>query len=76
MSDDAQQLLEKALRLSVPERAELASQLLASVEQDATDEEWEAAWGKEIERRLAGDPSLDRPWEEVRAEISAKYGYK
>lgn len=74
MADTAQQLLEKALRLSPADRSHLAAQLLASVE--PADEGVEAAWAAEVERRFDSDRSRDVPWDDVRAGILAKYGYK
>lgn len=68
MSKAAEKLLESALKLGLPERAELAAELLASLD-GAPDEDAEAAWAAEIERRAArarsGD-DLGRPWAEVR----------
>jgi putative addiction module component (TIGR02574 family) len=71
MSPRAQELLRDALALPVDERADLAAQLLASLD-DAADEdpsEVEAAWAAEIERRarrvLAGE-SAGIPWSDVR----------
>src|SRR4051812_26466907 len=48
----ANHLLSAALDLSEPERVELASRLLASVE-DAYDPAWEEAWLAELDRRTA-----------------------
>ena len=61
-------LLEDALKLKVSERAELASELIASLDAEA-DEDAEAAWAVEIEERAARarsgqDPG--KPWSEVR----------
>ena len=50
MSDDTRHLLDEALRLSLPERAELAAELLASID-GAPDADAEQAWAVEIERR-------------------------
>jgi putative addiction module component (TIGR02574 family) len=48
-------LLTQALQLPEPERRELVSQLLRSLEPDdgdpVVDAEWEAAWGAELDRR-------------------------
>jgi hypothetical protein len=51
MTKDAAQLLEDALRLRAEERAELAEELLASL--DETEDGVEAAWANEIKRRAA-----------------------
>jgi putative addiction module component (TIGR02574 family) len=51
MTHDAQELLQKALTLPDNERAELAGNLIASL--DATiDPDVDAAWQKEIARRF------------------------
>ncbi len=71
MAQRAQELLREALALPPEERADVAAELLASLDEaepaDAADVE--AAWAAEIERRarrvLAGE-SAGIPWEEVR----------
>lgn len=71
MSPRAQELLREALALPVDERADVAAQLLASLDDAALDApaEVEAAWAAEIERRarrvLAGE-SAGVPWQDVR----------
>lgn len=71
MSPRAQELLREALALPVDERADVAAQLLASLDDAAVDDpaEVEAAWAAEIERRarrvLAGE-SAGVPWQDVR----------
>jgi hypothetical protein len=65
-------LLEEALRLSADQRAELASELLATLEPDTPSERrTEAEWIEEIERRarsaVAGSPGVS--WAEARAQI-------
>jgi putative addiction module component (TIGR02574 family) len=52
MSDDAIEILKKALTLSVADRAELASTLIESLD-EAEDRSVEAAWESEIVRRMA-----------------------
>jgi len=71
MTSRAQELLREALALPISERADVAAELLASLD-DAEAEnpaEVEAAWAAEIERRarrvLAGE-SDGLPWEDVR----------
>ncbi len=71
MSSRAQELLRQALELPLNERADVAAELLASLD-DAEAEhpaEVQAAWAAQIERRarrvLAGE-STGVPWEEVR----------
>jgi len=71
MSKAGAKLLEDAMKLGLPERAELAAELLASLD-GAPDEDAEAAWAAEIERRAARARSGDdpgRPWSEARDRI-------
>lgn len=68
MSKTGQKVLDDALQLELSERAELAAELLASLDGEP-DEDVEAAWGAEIERRAARfrsgeDPG--KPWAEAR----------
>lgn len=64
-------LLADALRLSPEVRAELAAELLASLDGPA-DPDAETAWAAEIERRVdaieAGSVALE-PWDEVKRRI-------
>jgi putative addiction module component (TIGR02574 family) len=76
MTSRAQELLREALALPISERADVAAELLASLD-DAEAEnpaEVEAAWAAEIERRarrvLAGE-SDGLPWEDVRRRAEA-----
>ena len=73
MSDDTRYLLAEALRLSLPERAELAAELLASID-GAPDADAEQAWAAEIERRaeraIQGE-SRGRDADTVLAEIES-----
>jgi len=60
-------VLATALRLSVKDRAELAAEVLASLDGEP-DEDVEVAWTAEIERRvrrLEREGSRGRPWREV-----------
>lgn len=76
MASRAQGLLREALTLSIYERANLAAELLASLDADAIDDptEVEAAWASEIERRahrtVAGE-SQGVAWNDVRARAEA-----
>jgi putative addiction module component (TIGR02574 family) len=75
MTPRAQELLRDALLLPPAERADLAAELLASLEDLADDpDQVEAAWAAEIERRarrvLSGE-SAGEPWDEVRRRIEA-----
>ena len=73
MREAASEILKKALTLTADERAEMASSLIESLDPIA-DEEVEAAWQKEIARRL---DNLRRgkvkpvPWSKVRSKARA-----
>jgi len=63
-------LLAQALSLLRPERARIAEELLASIEEP--DDEVAGAWGGELERRSreVADGSVGTlPWESVREEL-------
>jgi putative addiction module component (TIGR02574 family) len=76
MTSRAQDLLRQALALPIDERANVAAELLASLDVDHDEDPAavEAAWAAEIERRarrvMAGE-SQGIPWEEVRARAEA-----
>lgn len=65
MTDRARKVLNDALELSLHERAELAANLLASLDGEP-EANVEAAWAAEIERE---SPDGDVPWETVSAEM-------
>jgi len=71
MTREAQTVLAEALRLDVPSRAQLAAELVGSLDGPA-DPGAEAAWAAEIERRItaieAGTVKLES-WEDVRSRI-------
>jgi putative addiction module component (TIGR02574 family) len=73
MSNEAQQILLEALKLPLGERADVAAELLASLD-EAEDEGVEEAWAVEIERRarrvLAGE-STGTDWADVRARLAS-----
>jgi putative addiction module component (TIGR02574 family) len=77
MTTRAQELLREALALPIDERAGVAAELLASLDEAGTENpaDVEAAWAAEIEKRtrrvLAGE-SEGRPWEDVRARADAE----
>jgi putative addiction module component (TIGR02574 family) len=74
MTQEAAELLRKALALSEEERADLASTLIDSLD-TTVDENVEAAWQEEIARRIAdldSGKAKTIPWEEVRHRISSK----
>jgi putative addiction module component (TIGR02574 family) len=70
MTSRAKKLLEEALSLPADERADVAAELIASLEDSGEAvEDIEAAWATEIERRarrvLTGK-SAGLPWEQVK----------
>jgi putative addiction module component (TIGR02574 family) len=71
MGKATKKLLHEALMLPTDERAELAAELIASLDGPA-DTGVEVAWAAEIERRAAkvlSGESEGAPWEEVRRRI-------
>ena len=74
MTQKSQVVLEEALKLSPNERAEVAEQLIASLE-EAPDTAVEQAWQQEVQRRLQqverGEVKII-PWEEVQRRL--RYG--
>ena len=77
MTSRAQELLRQALTLPIAERADVAAELLASLDAAEGDNpaEVEAAWATEIERRarrvMAGE-SAGVPWSDVRQRAEAE----
>jgi putative addiction module component (TIGR02574 family) len=71
MSKTSKAILANALRLDPDSRAEVAAELLASLDGPA-DPDAETAWAAEIERRVvaieAGTTRLE-PWDEVKSRI-------
>ena len=70
MNEDTK-LLADALKLPIEARAALAAKLIDSLDSEV-DEDAEARWSEEIERRLADVDSgrvATVPWSEVRASI-------
>lgn len=74
-------LLKEVLSLPPRDRADVAAELLASLDDGPVDdqEEVERAWAVEIERRgrrvLAGD-SAGRPWEEAQKRLEDRLAKK
>lgn len=71
MTQAAAAVLADALRLDEHARAELAAELLASLDGPA-DPDAEAQWAAEIERRVAAieaGTAVLEPWDEVRRRI-------
>ena len=71
MTQKSQVLLEEALKLTAYERAEVAEQLIASLD-EVPDTSVEQAWQEEVQRRLG---QIERgevktiPWEEVQRRL-------
>lgn len=71
MTQKSQVVLEEALKLSATERAEVAEQLLSSLD-EIPDANVEQAWQEEVQRRLQ---QVERgevktiPWEEVQRRL-------
>jgi len=73
MSTRADTILDTALALPPNERAWLASELIASLD-ESKDSDVEAAWAAEIEKRIAEVESGEaetRDWDETRTRIRA-----
>ncbi|HKI85854.1 MAG TPA: addiction module protein [Thermoanaerobaculia bacterium] len=67
MSKTGRKVLDEALQLDLADRAEVAAELLASLDGEP-DEDVEAAWAAEIERRATRARSGEdrgRPWAEA-----------
>lgn len=74
MAAAMRKLLDDILALSAAERLELAAKILASVE-GAVDEDWDAAWLDECERRSRAAAERQEPvstWTEARDRILAR----
>lgn len=73
MTREVQDLLQRAMTLSVTDRAELAGSLLDTLD-DAVDEDVEVAWQEEIARRLRDLESGAKTvsWTDVRRGLAAK----
>lgn len=71
MTDKTQAIVEQALKLSPTERADVAEQLLASLD-EVFDSDVEKAWQEEVQQRLQ---QIERgevktiPWEEVQRRL-------
>ena len=73
MTQAAQKFIKEALSLPAKERAEVAEQLLMSLETPSKDEnDIETAWQHEIDKRyseIVSGKIQCIPWEEVRAKL-------
>ena len=76
MTDRARELLREALTLAAEERADVAAELLASLDDPETDlSDVEAVWAAEIEkraRRVMASESRGVSWEDVRRRAEAE----
>jgi putative addiction module component (TIGR02574 family) len=77
VTTDARKLLEDALTLAPNDRAQLAAELLASL--DEAEDEVEAAWAAEIQRRATEareNPEDDEDWrvalDEIQREVLSR----
>jgi len=77
MTREASRLLEEALRLNAEDRARVAAQLLASLDEQQDDVR--ETWAAEIRRRLSEDdaePENDEDWrtaiDEIRREVLSR----
>ena len=74
----AQSVLKEALKLPIKERADVAAELLSSLDEAEADDpaEVERLWAEEVERRarraLAGE-SQGTPWSEVRSDFLSRF---
>ena len=74
MNTQSEELLHSALALPEAERAEIAASLIRSLDPE-TDEEADAAWANEIQRRVE---AIDRgqvrliPWDDVMQELRGR----
>ncbi len=67
-------VVSNALQLSIAKRAELAAALLASLDGEP-DEDVEAAWAAEIQRRadaVRSGQASGRPWSAVRDDLASR----
>jgi putative addiction module component (TIGR02574 family) len=67
-------LLDEALALPEPERAELVEILATTLEEDIYSHELHPDWGPELERRMRDHregKTKAVPWEQVEAELKA-----
>ena len=74
MTKATEDVLHDAMALSLSQRAELAAELLASLDGEP-EEAVEAAWTAEIDRRvdrIRRGEAKGRPWDEVRADLEQR----
>ena len=74
MEKRTKELLDEALALPEPERAELVEILATTLEEDIYHMELHPDWGPEIRRRVREfreGKTIGVPWEQVKAELKA-----
>jgi putative addiction module component (TIGR02574 family) len=74
MTKAAEDVLHDAMALPLGQRAELAAELLASLDGEP-EEAVEAAWAAEVNRRvelIRRGEAKGRPWEQVRADLEQR----
>lgn len=71
MTDAARKLLDAAMRFAPSERAKLAAQLLATLDDAEPDVGWEQAWVTELSRRV-DEGSETESWEAVYTRLRAR----
>ena len=75
MTEEAQAVLRKALRLDIDDRALLAAELLASMDSEESDQV-EKAWAEEIDSRVQSAKAGGVPfssWEDVEDRLHKRY---
>ncbi|MGH9555236.1 MAG: addiction module protein [Terriglobales bacterium] len=77
MTQRAQELLREALALPPSERADVAAELLASLDGPTAEDPAvvQSAWAREIERRnrhVQAGAAVGEPWPEVRERITRR----
>ncbi|MEZ4647490.1 MAG: addiction module protein [Candidatus Eisenbacteria bacterium] len=76
MNEAARHIIDEALKLKLAERAEVAAELLASLDGEP-EADIEEAWAEEIERRIErirSGTAKGRPWSEVRDDLERRRG--
>jgi putative addiction module component (TIGR02574 family) len=71
MNANSESIFQAAMQLPEGERARLAGRLIKSLESEA-DDDWEAAWGAEIERRVGEierGEAVTVSWPELRQKL-------
>ncbi len=78
MTERTKQILLEVMKLPEAERAELAVETMATLDEgDVDTSEVEAAWATEIERRIEGllsGKDTATPWAEIRSEALRRLG--